>query len=189
MKLVAFLNISILTFCLIISCGNDASKKTTGEKTSMEKVSTDKSAVKSSSSKSSLTATVPVKTKGENSLTATVPVKKTGKGSLTATVPLKEDEVPPKQLKKAKEMIASVSQEEIEAIDAKKKFKMLCSTCHGFKGDLNVNGAKDLSKSNISLAKSVARVYFGKGLMTPFKGVLTDAEIVAVSKYTESLRN
>ena len=175
MKLVAFLNISILTFCLIISCGNDASKKTTGEKTSTEKVSTDKSAVKSSSSKSSLTATVPV--------------KKTGKGSLTATVPLKEDEVPPKQLKKAKEMIASVSQEEIEAIDAKKKFKMLCSTCHGFKGDLNVNGAKDLSKSNISLAKSVARVYFGKGLMTPFKGVLTDAEIVAVSKYTESLRN
>jgi len=175
MKLVAFLNISILTFCLIISCGNDASKKTTGEKTSTEKVSTDKSAVKSSSSKSSLTATVPV--------------KKTGKGSLTATVPLKEDEVPPKQLKKAKEMIASVSQEEIDAIDAKKKFKMLCSTCHGFKGDLNVNGAKDLSKSNISLAKSVARVYFGKGLMTPFKGVLTDAEIVAVSKYTESLRN
>ena len=33
--------------------------------------------------------------------------------------------------------------------------------------------------------EEVAQVYFGKGLMTPFKGIMTDAEIVAVAKYIE----
>ena len=60
---------------------------------------------------------------------------------------------------------------------------MFCAVCHGKTGDLNVNGAKDLTASKISLEESVAQVYHGRGLMTPFKGVLKDHEIVAVSKY------
>ena len=94
----------------------------------------------------------------------------------------------PAQLEKAKEIIASVDAAVVGAVDGKKKFKLFCATCHGFKGDLNVNGAKDLSKSKISLAESVAQVYHGKGLMTPFQGILKDEEIVAVSKYIETLR-
>ncbi len=89
----------------------------------------------------------------------------------------------PEQLQKAKDIIASVSAEDIAAVAAKKKFKMLCAACHGFTGNLKVNGAKDLTKSKITLEESVAQVYFGKGLMTPFKGIMTDAEIVAVAKY------
>jgi len=96
--------------------------------------------------------------------------------------------VPPEQLAKAKEIIASVSAKDIAAVDAKQKYKMVCSACHGFTGNLNVNGAKDLKKSTLPLAESVAQVYHGKGLMTPFKGLLSDAEIVAVSKYIEELR-
>ncbi len=95
---------------------------------------------------------------------------------------------PKEHLDKAKEIIAGVKDSDVDAIDAKKKFKMLCATCHGFTGDLNVNGAKDLTKSKISLTESVAQVYHGKGLMTPFKGIMTDAEIVAVAKYIETLR-
>ena len=89
----------------------------------------------------------------------------------------------PEQLQTAKDIIASVSAEDIAAVGAKKKFKMLCAACHGFTGDLKVNGAKDLTKSKISLEESVAQVYFGKGLMTPFKGIMSDVEIVAVAQY------
>ena len=65
---------------------------------------------------------------------------------------------------------------------------MHCSICHGFKGNMEINGAKNLMKSTITQQEAVAQVYHGKGLMVPYKGVLTDAEIVAVSKYTETLR-
>lgn len=96
--------------------------------------------------------------------------------------------IPANQLKKAKALIASVSEADIAAVDAKKKYKLLCAACHGFKGDLNVNGAKDLTISTVSLEESVAQVYHGRGLMTPFKGIMKDAEIIAVAKYIETLR-
>ncbi len=100
-----------------------------------------------------------------------------------ATEEVPTDPIPPEQIEKAKAIIAAVSEEEIAAVDAKKKFKMLCAACHGFKGNLKVNGAKDLTKSKISLEESVAQVYHGRGLMTPFKGLMSDAEIVAVAQY------
>jgi len=71
-------------------------------------------------------------------------------------------------------------------VNAVKIFKMHCALCHGFKGNMMINGAKDLTKSTIPLEESVAQVYHGKGLMTPYKGVLTDAEIIAVCQYIES---
>ena len=92
------------------------------------------------------------------------------------------------QLDKANSIIASVSKDEIEELDGKKIFKIHCALCHGFKGDMMVNGAKDLTKSKVDLTNAVAQVYHGKGLMQPYKGILSDAEIVSVSKYAESLR-
>ena len=95
---------------------------------------------------------------------------------------------PPAHIEKAKAILAAVSAEDVAAVDGKRKFKILCTACHGMTGDLNVNGAKDLTVSTISMPERVAQVYHGKGLMTPFKGLMTDAEIVAVSKYIEELR-
>ena len=94
----------------------------------------------------------------------------------------------PEQLAKAKELIASVDPATVSGVDGKKKYKLFCTTCHGFKGDMNINGAKDLSVSKISLEEAVAQIYHGKGLMTPFKGLLKDEEIIAVAKYIETLR-
>ena len=94
----------------------------------------------------------------------------------------------PSQIDKAKSIIAAASPDKIAGINAKRVFKNKCATCHGFTGNLGVNGAKDLTASVISLEEAIAQVYFGKGLMTPFKGLLSDEEIVAVSKYTETLR-
>jgi len=95
----------------------------------------------------------------------------------------------PEQLAKAKELISAVSDEQIEEINSETLFKIHCAICHGFKGNMMVNGAKDLTKSVINMEESVAQIYHGKGLMTPYKGILKDEEIVAVAKYTESLRN
>jgi len=93
--------------------------------------------------------------------------------------------VPAEELAKAKEIIAAVKADDVAGVDAKGKFNMFCAVCHGKTGDLNVNGAKDLTVSTISLEESVAQVYHGRGLMTPFKGILKDHEIVAVSKYIQ----
>ncbi len=94
----------------------------------------------------------------------------------------------PEQLAKAAELLEQVDQPEIDQVDSKKLFKMHCSICHGFKGDMMINGAKDLVKSRITTQEAVAQIYHGKGLMTPYKGVLKDAEIIAVAKYAETLR-
>lgn len=97
-------------------------------------------------------------------------------------------EIPQEQLDKAEEIIASVSEADAFAVDASKLFRMQCAICHGFKGNMKVNGAKDLTQSNISLAESVAQIYHGKGLMTPYKGKLKNEEIVALAKYIEDFR-
>ena len=65
---------------------------------------------------------------------------------------------------------------------------MFCAVCHGKTGDLNVNEAKDLTVSTISLEESVAQIYHGRGMMTAWKGIMKDYEIVAVAKYIETLR-
>ena len=96
--------------------------------------------------------------------------------------------IPAKHIKEAKALFASTSEDLIESIDGKKVFKANCAICHGFKGNMNLNGAKDLTKSKINLENAVAQVYFGRGLMQPYKGILSDAEIISVSRYTETLR-
>ncbi len=93
--------------------------------------------------------------------------------------------IPEEELTKARAILASVKEEDIQAVNAKKKYKMYCATCHGFTGNLNVNGAKDLTKSVLRIEGSVAQIYHGRGLMTPFKGLMTEAEIVAVARYIE----
>jgi len=94
----------------------------------------------------------------------------------------------PAQVSQATSLISAASDEKIAGIDAKKIYKSHCAICHGMNGALGVNGAKNLTASVISLEEAVAQIYFGKGLMTPFKGTLSDDEIVAVAKYTETLR-
>jgi len=110
--------------------------------------------------------------------------KKTAKNSDKQTSSSMADE----QVKKAKEILSSVSKKEVEAINAKGVFKTNCASCHGFTGNLGINGAKDLTVSTISLTEAIAQVYHGKGLMTPYKDVLTEVELVAVARYTETLR-
>ncbi len=160
--------LSIASLLILSACGSDKSNKET-------------------STSSTVTS---IENKAENETIKTEPtLKLEEKTSETTTeAPPVETSVPKKQLEKAKAILASVDTETIQSIDAKRKYKMVCATCHGFKGNMNVNGAKDLTKSKISLEESVAQIYFGKGLMTASKGILEEAEIVAVAKYIEDFR-
>lgn len=92
------------------------------------------------------------------------------------------------QLAKAEDIITAADPQKLAEIDAKKLFKIHCALCHGFEGNANINGAKDLTVTNVSFEEAVAQVYFGKGLMNAYQGVLKDDEIVAVCQYAESLR-
>ncbi len=73
-------------------------------------------------------------------------------------------------------------------IDGKHIFQKNCVLCHGSDGSLEMNGAKDLSKSTITLDQRITQITNGKNLMTPFKGILSEKEIAAVAEYTMSLK-
>lgn len=128
------------------------------------------------------TASKDKKTDDDQSSTTSVPEEKEAEEEAEQTTP-----IPPEQIEKAKEIIAAVSSSDLEAIDGKKKYKLFCTPCHGMDGKMAINGAKDLTKVKTSLEENVAQIYHGKGLMTPFKGVLKDAEIVAVANYVRDV--
>lgn len=69
-----------------------------------------------------------------------------------------------------------------------KIFRTYCITCHGIDGKLGLNGAKDLTVSEISMEERINQVTNGKGLMTPFKDILSEDQIKQVAEYTVSLK-
>jgi cytochrome c6 len=72
--------------------------------------------------------------------------------------------------------------------EGKKVFETYCILCHGADGKLGLNGSKDLSVSTVTLEERINQVTNGKNTMTPFKDILTEAEIKAVCEYTLSLK-
>ena len=80
------------------------------------------------------------------------------------------------------------NQSETAAADGAAVYKKYCLLCHGVDGKLGVNGAKDITISPLTKAERVVLITNGKNLMTPFKGVLTEAEIDAVADYTLTLK-
>lgn len=70
----------------------------------------------------------------------------------------------------------------------KEKYKIFCVTCHGIDGKLGINGSTDLTKSISGLKSRIKTIKEGKGLMTPFKSILSAEEIEAVAKYSIYLR-
>lgn len=67
-------------------------------------------------------------------------------------------------------------------------FKKNCVICHGIDGTLGLNGAKDLTKSTLSIDEKILQVTNGKGLMTPFKNILTETEIKQVVDYVQTMK-
>jgi cytochrome c6 len=76
----------------------------------------------------------------------------------------------------------------VETVDGAQVFKTRCELCHGADGKLGANGSKDLTISDFDLNERIAMISNGKGVMTPFKDILSLAEIKAVAEYTMTLK-
>jgi mono/diheme cytochrome c family protein len=74
------------------------------------------------------------------------------------------------------------------APDGMAVFRKYCVACHGADGKLGLNGAKDLSKSQLTLEERIQIITKGKNLMTPFGEILSEAEIKAVADYSVTLK-
>lgn len=72
--------------------------------------------------------------------------------------------------------------------DGTELFNTYCATCHGRKGNMGINGAKDLTVSMLSREEAVAVVTNGRRLMMPYKGTLQPKEIEAVVDHALTLR-
>lgn len=76
-----------------------------------------------------------------------------------------------------------------ETADGKSIFKSYCVTCHGMDGRMQMNGAKDLTLSQLSLEERISIITNGKNTMASFKPLLSPREIEAVAQYTIQLGN
>lgn len=74
----------------------------------------------------------------------------------------------------------------IAAVNGKEIFEDKCTLCHGSDGKLGMNGAKDLSVTQMNHAGIVEMVTNGKNNMAPYKDVLSPEQINAVASYIES---
>lgn len=90
----------------------------------------------------------------------------------------------------AKSMVKKTETASSGATNKKGKliFKQYCIVCHGADGKLAVSGAKDLSVSTLSKEERIIQVTNGKGLMTPYKDILSAEQIENVVDYLEELR-
>jgi len=70
----------------------------------------------------------------------------------------------------------------------KKVFKTYCILCHGADGKLGLNGAKDITVSQLTLEERIILITEGKNTMTPFEGSLTKDEIKAAANYSMRLK-
>jgi cytochrome c6 len=86
-----------------------------------------------------------------------------------------------------KEAAAKKSKTAVTKPEGSVVFKKYCVACHGIDGKLALNGAKDITLSVLTTAERVAHISNGKGVMPPFKDVLSADELQAVVQYTESM--
>ena len=82
---------------------------------------------------------------------------------------------------------ASKKEKKVE-YDGAKIYKKYCVSCHGIYGDMGTNGAKNLQESELTREERIEIVTKGKGVMTPWGGILNEGEIEAVADYTFELK-
>ncbi|QJX46344.1 cytochrome c [Hymenobacter taeanensis] len=89
---------------------------------------------------------------------------------------------------------AAAAQDEVAPTDGLVQGKVLflknCAVCHGPDGRLGLNGARDLTKSNLTMQGRMYQVTHGSlsKKMPPFAGKLTDEQIQQVVAYSLTLQ-
>ncbi len=75
-----------------------------------------------------------------------------------------------------------------EVVLGSKIFKQYCVTCHGLDGKAKINGAKDITISEMSFEERISLIQNGKLTMIAYKNLLSESEIKAVAKYTMEIK-
>jgi mono/diheme cytochrome c family protein len=78
------------------------------------------------------------------------------------------------------------SNEEDLLVYGKKLFESECAICHGV--NTSFAGAKDLTKSTLDINQTADIIYHGRKTMPAFKDKLGEPEILAISKYVQTLK-
>ena len=100
-----------------------------------------------------------------------------------------ESATPTSEAAKGAAQSAIMNTLENDAVAAGKAlFQQNCAVCHGNDGKLGVNGAHDLTKSNLNTTGRVYMVTNGLGKMPAFKKTLTEEEIEQVVAYSMTLQ-
>ena len=73
------------------------------------------------------------------------------------------------------------------ATSGKNIYQQYCLACHGAKGDLQLNGAKNLTISMLNHQERIVQIKKGKNNMPAYEALLKDEEILAVVKYLDTL--
>jgi len=77
---------------------------------------------------------------------------------------------------------------EVAKLDGEPVYKLYCTVCHGDDGKLGINDAGDLTESTMTMEERIERIEEGKGMMTPYKDVLSERQIQAVAEYLDKLK-
>ena len=73
-------------------------------------------------------------------------------------------------------------------VDAERLWRQNCVLCHGIDGKLQVNGAKDLTLSQLSETERVTVITKGRNTMAAYESILSAEQIKALAKYTMSFK-
>lgn len=82
-----------------------------------------------------------------------------------------------------------LSPEEEKLAKGKEMFETACKLCHGSDGTLGLNGAKDLTKSELTKEEKINVITNGRNAMAAYKNVYSPEEIETLATYVESLKN
>ncbi len=72
------------------------------------------------------------------------------------------------------------------AVNGKAIFEEKCTLCHGSDGKLGLNGAKDLTVSQLNHTDILTLIASGKNAMPAFNTSLSSEQIEAVAAYVET---
>lgn len=81
---------------------------------------------------------------------------------------------------------AAKAGDKIVAVDGKQIFEEKCTLCHGSDGKLGLNGAKDLTVSQMGHNDIISLIATGKNSMPAFNTTLSQEQIEAVAAYVET---
>lgn len=78
--------------------------------------------------------------------------------------------------------------EEERLAKGQEMFETACKLCHGSDGTLGLNGAKDLTKSELTKEEKINVITNGRNAMAAYKNVYSPEEIETLATYVESLK-